>query len=490
MTVRTTLLALTLVLAACGRDDKPQTPAAQSAPSATMRGPDHLMLRVSRAGGEARVFAYPRLDTVVWSTSSAPAPQRVLAFDDEAGTIAYVDTKGAPALIDFRQGSATRVTKTPLTGLQSWDGSNIYGIAADGSVERYGPSGPWKWKARLPARSIFPQPDASVLVLAQHLDASVVWRLRPPATTIVDSVDLSKVNRTLRTQVGDRLYLVSGRELTGMRTRTMQRTPSITFDDDVELLEATPSGDRVFAVVKGSTSVTIVDRFHETISGKIDMERHATDMRIDPLGRYLLVHPEGTDSAVVIALGTNRVIGAIATSWREDLPFVAPDGGVVVAQGGDVVVVDGETLKDKVRVKGGASDFWYAFRWTGFRPRDSRLDRPVEFGGPALDSARPAKDSGAVRRDSTPPAPAPARDTVPRRASGYTVSFAALLQQDKARDLAAQIKVGAENARVVTAMRDGAAIYRVVLGPYATKDEAERVGKESKQSYWVYEGGP
>ena len=47
-----------------------------------------------------------------------------------------------------------------------------------------------------------------------------------------------------------------------------------------------------------------------------------------------------------------------------------------------------------------------------------------------------------------------------------------------------------DNARVVTAMRDGAAIYRVVLGPYATKEEAERVGRESKQSFWVYEGGP
>ncbi|MDB4915492.1 MAG: Sporulation protein [Gemmatimonadetes bacterium] len=489
MTVRTTLLALALGLAACGRDDKPKASATPSAPVAAMRGPDHLMLRVSRTGGEARVYAYPRLDTVVWSTSSAPAPERVLAFDDEAGTIAYVDTKGAPALMDFRQGTASRVTKVPLTGLQSWDGSNIYGIAADGSVERYGPSGPWKWKARLPARALFPQPDASVLVLAQHLDGSVVWRLRPPTTKIVDSVELSKVNRTLRTQIGDRLYLVSGRELTGMRTRTMQRAPSITFSDDVELLEATPSGDRVFAVVKGSTTVEVVDRFHETISGRIDIGRHIADMRIDPLGRYLLAHPEGVDSALVVALGTNRVIGAVETSWREDLPFVAPDGGVALAQGTDVVVVDGETLKSKVRVKGGASDFWYAFRWTGFRPRDSRLDRPVEFGGPALDSARPARDTAAPHDSSAPAAPV-VRDTASRRSSGYTVSFAALLLPDKARELAGQIKVGNESARVVTAMRDGAAIYRVVMGPYATKEDAERIGKESKQSYWVYEGGP
>jgi cell division protein FtsN len=50
--------------------------------------------------------------------------------------------------------------------------------------------------------------------------------------------------------------------------------------------------------------------------------------------------------------------------------------------------------------------------------------------------------------------------------------------------------VGNENARVVTAVRDGSTIYRVVLGPYSTREEAERIGRESKQSFWVYEGGP
>jgi cell division protein FtsN len=39
-------------------------------------------------------------------------------------------------------------------------------------------------------------------------------------------------------------------------------------------------------------------------------------------------------------------------------------------------------------------------------------------------------------------------------------------------------------------MRDGSTIYRVVMGPYTTREEAERVGREAKQSYWIYEGGP
>ena len=493
MTVRPMLLTLALFSAACGRGEREGTPTTRVTPSAvTAKGPDRLVLRVPRTGGDARVYAYPRLDTVIWSAASAPAPARVLAFDDEAGSIAFVDAKGAPARIDFRQGAASTVTRVKLSGLASWDGSNIYGITTDGSVERYGPNGPWKWRPKQPARAVFPQPDGSLLVLAQRAEGSVVWRLRPPATRIVDSVALGKVNRTLRTQVGDRLYLGSGRELTGVRTRTMQRAAGIEFSDEIELLEATPSGDRVFVVTKRGTTVDVVDRYRETIRDRIDIGRHAADLRVDALGRYLLARPEGTDSVLVIALGTNRVTGAVASAWREDLPFVAPDGGIALAQGSDVVVVDGETLKSTVRVHQGAADFWYAFRWTGFRPRDTRLDKPVDFAGPPRDSTRAGRDSSAAA-DSTlapKPTPTPPRDSVVRRSAGFTVSFAALLVADKAREKAAQIKVGSESARVVTATRDGATIYRVVMGPYPTREEAERVGRESKQSFWVYEGGP
>ncbi|MBA3670660.1 MAG: SPOR domain-containing protein [Gemmatimonadaceae bacterium] len=490
--MRFTPLALALVLAACGPADERGAPATQTTPSATApRGPDNLMLRISRVGGEARVYGYPRLDTVVWRAVGVPAPQRVLAFDDEAGIITYVSAAGLAARVEFRLGSAGLVSKSRLTGLASADGSTTYGIAADGAVERSGPRGSWRWKPPMPARAVFPQADATLLVLGERRGESVVWRIRPPSTRIADSVVLPKVDHSLRTQVGDRLYLGSGSTLTGVRTRTMERTSTIDFDDSIELLAATPSGDRVFVVTQKDNAIQVVDRYRERRTGEIALPSRASDLRIDALGRYLLARPAGRDSALVIALGTNRVVGAVATSWRSDLPFVAPDGGIALAQGRDVVVMDGETLHRTANVVGGAADFWYPFRWTGFRPRDARLDRPVEFGGPRDSTARRA--DSAVRSDSTPrgtPVVAPRDTAAPSRATQFTVSFAALLQADKAHELASEIHAGNETARVVTATRDGATIYRVVLGPYSSREEAERVGREAHQSYWVYEGGP
>jgi hypothetical protein len=183
-------------------------------------------------------------------------------------------------------------------------------------------------------------------------------------------------------------------------------------------------------------------------------------------------------------------VGTLATAWRADLPFVAPDGGLALAQGADVIIADGETLRPITRTRDGAADFWYPFRWTGFRPRDAALDQPVQFVGPLGDSARRAQDSTAAKTDSTSATAALPRDTGAHHPTGFVVSFAALLVPDKARELASQIVVGSEHARVVTAVRDGQTVYRVVLGPYPTREEADRVGKESKQSYWVYEGAP
>src|SRR5829696_6632789 len=315
-----------------------------------MRGPDNLILRIPRAGGEVRVFAYPGLDTVVWSGAEAPAPARVLAFDEEGGLVSLVDARGQPVRIDFRQGAAAAVTKTKLTGIASNDGANIYGITADGTVERFATSGSWKWKPPVAARAVFPQPDASLLVLGERGGGSVLWRLRPPSTRVVDSVQLPRVDRALRTQVGDLLFLASERELTGVRTRSMQRTASVAFEEPVEVLAATPSGDRVFVVTATGTSVQVVDRYRERVSGAIELGRHASDLRMDPLGRYLLARLDGVDSAAVIALGTNAVVGTLATGWRADLPFVAPDGGIALAQGQDVIVADGATLRARARV--------------------------------------------------------------------------------------------------------------------------------------------
>ena len=142
-----TIVVLAFVTVACGPSDRPEPPARHDAPSASSStGPDQIVLRIPRSGGAVRAFRYPQLDSVVWTSSSNAAPPgRVLAFDDEAGSLAYVDKNGVPGRIDLRSGVVGVASRAKLTSLASADGYSIYGISATGGVTRLTPTGDWSY---------------------------------------------------------------------------------------------------------------------------------------------------------------------------------------------------------------------------------------------------------------------------------------------------------------------------------------------------------
>jgi len=399
-------------------------------------------MRVSRTGGPIRVLSYPRLDSVVWTSSDpAPAIARVLSFDEEAGLLSFVDTKGVPARIDFRLDNVSIATRTRLTNVESVDGATIYGLTKDGTLLRSTPSGDWTFKPPRPARADVPLSDGTVLLIGSREKAAMVWRMRPPDTKVLDSAEVPGAARESWTQAGDRLYFIVEHNLVGLRTRDLQPLNVIELDGHARSVVATPSGDRLFALSDSAKQVDVIDRYREKVVEHIDLPGIAEALRIDPLGRYLLVRAESSDSAWVVDIGTDHLTGSVRTAWRDDLPFVAVDGAIALAQGNDMVLVDGSKLHERRRVTGGASDYWYSFAWSGFRPRAASLDQPVRF--PGADSADSAARVAAA--DSSHPAvvPPPPRDSTaqPPAAKGFIVSFAALLNEQKARELAATIHV-------------------------------------------------
>jgi hypothetical protein len=495
------LLASALVLVACGSPDRSPPPPAHDALSANLRrGPDALVLRIPLEGGLVRVHAYPAVDSVVWtSTQPAPAVHEILGFDAEAGLVSFVDRAGTPGHIDLRLGTVERAArKLKLASATSAGGYAVFGVSGDGAVVRYTPTGNWTFKPTRPARAAFPQADGSLIVLAGAPKTAVLLKVHPPETQVLDTAALPDVQRSMRTQVGDRLYFaVDGGGLAGVRTRTLDVVVrDVPLKGPVEALVATPSGDRVYVLTKETKGVRVYDRYRERMAATIDLPGQPADLRMDPVGRYLLVRAATGDSAWVIAIGNDRLVGAVRTAWRTDLPAVAADGAILAAAGRDVAIVDGATLRAVRQVPGGAGDFWYLFRWAGFRP----TTEANAATGAGADST--ARDSTAARADTsvanaasaggTPADSAAARvDTARRPAtSGWIVSFAALLSEDRARETANQIRVGDERPRVQPTPRDGSTIYRVILGPYATREQAEQVGRSSGQPYWVYEAQP
>jgi len=484
-------IAFALILAACGGGDESAVPATRTASSTpSQRGPDALLLRVPRNGGVGRVVAYPNTDSTVWTaTDPTPPLDRVLAFDPDAGLIAAVDAHGLPVWIDLRVGSVTLPHRGGLKGITSIDGSSIFGVGDDGAVLRFTPTGTWLFKPPSPARAVFPLSGGTLLVLGGSGRVSRMWRMRPPATKILDSLTLPETvtGAGAGAPLADRVYVAtSNPSLLGVRARRLTSTRSIAFDHIISDIVATPSGDRFYVITDSSNRMSVVDQYQDRVSRTIELTGRPRDLRVDPFGRFLLVRAAKGDEVWVVGIGTDQVVGTIHSVWRGDVPFVAPDGAIAVSDGRDLTFLDPATFRETRRARGGASDFWYPFLWNGFRARASALDRPVEFPS---DSPATAPPPAPPKRD-TSVAPAPPAQRVDSSRIGFTVSFAAVLSESVARDQAAKIVVEGHQARVVTGTTSGVTVYRVVLGPYATRDEAERIGRASGLSYYVMVGSP
>jgi cell division septation protein DedD len=496
--VRTSLIALGLALAACGRSERP-TAAAGTTAAHARRGHDLLVLRTPRTGGTVRVFAYPQLDSLVWSSDKkAPALERILGFDDAAGIVLAEAPPGTAVRIDLRLGTITPDEAPRLRAIATADGAAAFGVAPNGGIVRVTTSGAWGFKPPSPVRDVLPQPDGQLLLLADRPGGAILWSVRPPDSTITDSAALPAVARAIRTPVGDRVYFTAGRQLLARRVRTLDSLPSVTLPRQASGVATTPSGDRVYVGFDSLPQLIVLDRYTGKIAATIELPAPAVALRMDPFGRLVIVRTTG-DSAFIVAVGTDRLVGTVRGAWRPDLPAIAPNGWVAVASANDVVFLSGDSLRVQRTVAGGAKDLWSFFAWNGFRPRAAELDEPVTFPEDtivprdslapfAVDSTRTAADS-AAKLALPPGAPAPVRDTAPRGPQ-FTVQFAALKSDSAARVAIRSIHVAGAEPRVVPNAHDGVITFRVVIGPFPTRAEAERVARTAGLSYWIYEGAP
>jgi|SRR5687767_341258 len=498
MRVRGRLLLLSFfALAACS--DSRGSSGTDVAAFGAAYGQDPIALRVGRGGGRVRAYQYPRLDSMIWtSTQSIGSQARILAFDPENGLEAYVDRAGVPGWVDLRVGTVKPSRTSKMTMLTSVDAWSIFSVVRDTLVHRSTPSGEWELRVAEPVRALFPVADGGLIVLSTADDRSMLRRLRPPERTVLDSASIATPTHTVVSPLGDRIYLAYGRDVAALNATTFAEVGRVQFDGPIVALTTTPSGDRVFVAIEGSLELAILDRYSGERTDAVRLPGRVKGLRVDPLGRLLLARPDTGDSVWVIDVGTNRRVTTLATPWRDDLPNVAPDGAVATISGNDVHFTVPGHERPRIIVRDGAREIWHFVFWNGFRPRASGLDLPVVFPVDTLYYAEPLSDSLStlppVPLDTTAERPQVVLpDTTVRRppvTTVWSVQLAAVLSEDRAREIAATIRVDGATPRVVVATVDGTRVYRVVMGPFNSRAEADRVGRESGRDYWVFEGVP
>lgn len=489
-------------------------------------GPEAVVLRVPRSGGAVRSYRWPALDSAIWTgTDRVPAIARIMAFDEGGGLVAFAAADGRAGRIDLRTGRV-QFSKAVLSHAASIDGWSLYGIGAEGRLARNTPTAEWNGPkpsadgASGPIDTVLALPGGFVALVTHDSTTTRLVRYHPPASAPAGSLEMPRAEGLVRTRSGDRLYARTARGVIGVDARAWKIASGPRTSRTPTALAVTPSGDRLLVLEADGRTLRVWERYAERFSATVDLPAAATDLRMDTYGRYVLARIAG-DSVIVVSVPLARVVSTLASEWRSDLPAVTIDGSVLTVRRSDVLAIDPATGARRARIDNGALDQWLLVSWDGFRPRDSTLDAPVTFAttspadsaaqAEAVDSTLSARIAAmtkaqldSVSRATPPPTPPPAAApptktavTPPPRARAadtahtFTVSFASVESERTARLLAQRIRVDGKHPRVVAnTSGNGVTIYRVVLGPFATRAAAEAAGKSSGVAYWVFAGMP
>jgi DNA-binding beta-propeller fold protein YncE len=213
-----------------------------------------------------------------------------------------------------------------------------------------------------------------------------------------------------------------------------------------------PAAHHVYAVGAMGTLV-VVDRFALELLDTLALPGAGRGLRSDPTGRVLLVQPEAGGEVWVVDLVEWQLAATLPGEWDENLPAVAPDGTILARRDDSVVALTAGSWTAAGEAEDADGDRWLAIAW---------------------DPRRPALEFGAVT-------PEVAQDT----SQIVYVQVSSTSNRDWADDLASNLRRAGMEASVLEPQEFGEP-YRVVLGPYSTREEAEATGRRLGLPYWIF----
>ncbi len=474
------LLLASLALVGC-RSKAPAAPSSQpvvtqsvSKAAAGAARTGGVAIRIPAKGGIPRVYRLPGMAEVpAVVRGTLPPVVRVIGLDAEAeflyvmavgkDTAAKKAKKATPPrhdVLGLDLGSAR--VDTVATGVEQ------AALGPDGTVYAVDAKGRVVSVARR-VRVAWPQP---LPVVPQQLFAAADQRLivADPPSLVTAAADQPATSRPLpsgsdvaATRWGDLVGVAADSGVVLMDPLGRREPAFVQLSDHPRALVFSPSGHRIYVARRTEPGLATIDRYdREEIDG-IALPLPAAAIRLDPLGRFLIAKPAAGDSVWVVDLPVKRLVGSVPSAWRGDLPAIAPDGALLVRQGDDVVAYRADSLIEAGRAKGGAADLWVLTSW---RPRGGYRGAFADADAPAAQSADTAGPEGPMY-----------------------VQVSTSQNEAWSSEMAQQLTRAGLAARVLEPANpdDG---YRVVLGPYPTRAQAEAIGRKLGRPFWIYQPTP
>jgi hypothetical protein len=451
------VLGAAALLAACGGE--PEHLSLDKLPASTRAPAPSSLLRFPEDGGVASLYRVPSLDPSSWKAEDKlPPVQRIVGADAEQGLVFSLDRKRNLITLDLE----TRRVRTYLEGVRSAtmgpDGA-LYAVDTGSTVTQMVRRAPVRFRSKLQGSPQELYATMTGALLARVGEKAPVLEVlgsdQPPVSTTLPSEAFAP------TFYGDLVAVATDTAVIMYQTQGKNAPKSIRLSGHPVAVLFSPSGHRLY-VAQTDDELVVLDRYSGDRLAAIHLPGPAKELRNDRFGQWLLVRPAFGDLVWVIDVGRWRFAGAVPTKWAADLPAVASPNTLVIRRGRDVVGIDlgSAGLSETGHVEGGAVDEWMPVPW------------------------RPARDAeAAVTTDSTALAGA---DSGKAAASVY-LQVSSSQNPAWASELADKLRAAGLPASVLAPTRSDEA-HRVVLGPYATREQAESTGRKIGMPSFIVSG--
>lgn len=451
--------AAVLFLAACGGDSD-AAPAAGNVAAA--RGePTETLLRVPSDGGTPTLHRVADLSEVEWTDAPRlPSISAVIGAVGDDRIVYLLDQKQGLLGLDVESGRSREIAGGITMAAAAPEGG-VVAVDTAGNALRIRRRTPQPLRGALDgdAHALYPTQRGGLIAPLAGGGIVSLGADHPPARTALPE------GPAAATTWGE---LVAVATDSGLVFYDPTADDSVTFvatERPVHAVAFSPSGHRIFAATPDA-ELLVLDRFGSAVLERIALPGPAGALRVDRYGRWLLARPVTGDSLWAVDLVADSLVGSARGTWREDLPAIAGDR-LLVRQGSDVVLLDlrAAGLPRRAAIEGGGADQWALVQWTpgSAEPPVARTD---ETGDEAVDD---------------PDADEPAGE------GAVYLQVSSSRNPDWASDLVRQMKSAGLPASLLDPTAEGEP-YRVVLGPYASRDEADDAGRRLGRAYFIIGG--